>query len=137
MQMSWKRAKKKTSKNVESSSHVSSRKISCSNILLSNIILNGCSISEEQRIINELNFFFSKVRENLSKNFDHNDSNNFKKFLSNKIDSSIFMEPPRVNEVFNHNNSLSLRKSVGHNNIPPYFLKDDSNIIAPVLCYFF
>ena len=53
------------------------------------------------------------------------------------MDSSIFMEPPRINEVLNLINSLSLHKSVGHDNISPYFLKVASNIIAPALCYFF
>ena len=47
------------------------------------------------------------------------------------------MEPPRVNEVFNLINSLSLHKSIGHDNIPSYFLKVASNIMAPGLCYFF
>ena len=51
------------------------------------------------------------------------------------MDSSIFMEPPRINKVFNLINSLNLNKSVGHDNIPPYFLKVASNVIA--LCYFF
>ena len=73
----------------------------------------------------------------MSNGFDHNDPNNFKKFLTNKIDSPIFMKSTRVNEVFNHINSLSLRKSAGHDNIPPYFLKVATNIIAPVWCYFF
>ena len=47
------------------------------------------------------------------------------------------MEPPRITKVFNLINSLSLHKWVGHDNIPPHFLKVASNIIAPALCYFF
>ena len=46
------------------------------------------------------------------------------------------MEPPRVNEVINLINLLNLRKSVGHDNISPYFLRGASNILAPALCYF-
>ena len=57
-------------------------------------------------------FFFSKVCKNLSNNFGDNDPSNFKKFITDKVDSSIFMEPPCVYEVFNHINSLSLQKLV-------------------------
>ena len=47
-------------------------KLHGSTILISNINLNGCSISNKQRIVNEFNVFFSKVGENLSKNFNGN-----------------------------------------------------------------
>ena len=112
-------------------------KLHGSTILISNINLNGCSISNKQQIVNEFNVFFSKVGENLSNNFNDNAPYNFKQFLTNNVDSSIFIELPRFNEVFNLINSLSLQKSVGHDNIPPYFLKAVSSIIAPALCYFF
>ena len=48
----------------------------------------------------------------------------------------MYMEPPRVNEVINLINLLNLCKSVGHDNISPYFLQVASNILAPALCYF-
>ena len=43
------------------------------------------------------------------------------------------MEPPRVNEVINIINSLNLNKSVGHDNISPYFLRVASDTLAPAL----
>jgi len=46
------------------------------------------------------------------------------------------MEPPRINEVTNLIYSLNLRKSVGHDNISPYYLRIASIILSPVLCYF-
>ena len=109
----------------------------CSNSLPSTINLNGCSISDKQRIINEFNFFSQKQVKIRLITSDDNDPNNFKLFLANKVDSSIFMESPRVNEMFNLINSLSLHNSVEHDNIPPYFLKVTSNIIVPGLCCFF
>ena len=86
-----------------------SGKSHCSNtnILASNSDLNGCSINDKQQIINE---FFSKVGKILSNNFDNNVPNNFKQFLTDKVDSSIFREPSRVNKVFNVIVSLSLLK---------------------------
>ena len=44
----------------------------------------------------------------LSNNFENNDPNNFKKFITNNVVSSIFIEAHHVNEVFNYINSLSL-----------------------------
>ena len=46
------------------------------------------------------------------------------------------MQPPRVYDVLNMRNSLNLNKSVGHNNLSPYFLRVASTILAPALCYF-
>ena len=46
------------------------------------------------------------------------------------------MEPPRVNKVINLINSLNLHKSMGRDNILPYFLRVTFNILAPALCYF-
>ena len=96
-------------------SHFGSRKITLFSDtfpLPFSINLNGHSISDKQRIIKEFNFFFSNVGEDLANNFADNDPNIFKKFLTNKMGSSFSMEPPRVNEVFNLINSLSLYKSI-------------------------
>ena len=79
----------------------------CSSPLPSNINFIGCCISDNQRITNKFNFFFSKVDENLSNNCDDNDPN-FKQFLTNKVDSFVFIEPPCVTEVFNLIKSRSL-----------------------------
>ena len=46
------------------------------------------------------------------------------------------MEPPKVNKVLNMINFLNLNKSVGHDNLSPYFLKVASTILAHALCYF-
>ena len=47
------------------------------------------------------------------------------------------MEQLRVHKVFNPINALSVQKSDRHDNIPPYFVKVASNVIAPLLCYSF
>ena len=66
----------------------------------------------------------------MAENFDSNDSR-FAHFLRNKVKSSIYFDPPRINEVINLINSLNLSKAVGHDNIAPYFLRVASNILAP------
>ena len=76
------------------------------------------------------------IGEKLAENFDSNDSG-FAHFLCNQVKSSIYFDPPRINEVMNLINSLNLSKAVGHDNIAPYFLRVASNILAPALCYFF
>jgi len=56
--------------------------------------------------------------------------------LKSKVKLSIFMEPPRINEVTNLMYSLNLRKSVGHDNISPYYLRFAPTILSSVLWYF-
>ena len=107
------------------------------NNLPSQIIVNNCKITDKQKILNEFNEFFSTIGERaMAENFDSNDSG-FAHFLRNKVKSSIYFDPPRINEVINLINSLNLSKGVGHDNIAPYFLRVASNILAPALCYFF
>ena len=64
------------------------------------------------------------------------DDSSYKRFLRYRIKSSIFLEPPRVNEVIIVINSLNSHKSHGHDDIPPFLLQVASSILAPVLCYF-
>ena len=106
------------------------------NNLPSQIIVNNCKITDKQKILNEFNEFFSTIGEKLAENFDSNDCG-FAHFLRNEVKSSIYFDPPRINEVINLINSLNLSKAVGHDNIAPYFLRVASNILAPALCYFF
>ena len=93
------------------------------NNLPSQIIVNNCKITDKQKILNEFfNEFFSTIGEKLAENFDSNDSG-FAHFLRYKVKSSIYFDPPRINEVINLINSLNLSKAVGHDNIAPYFLR--------------
>ena len=71
-------------------------------------------------MLEEFNKYFSHIGENLAAKFKSDNAETYKLCLSNRIRSSIFMKPPRVNEVKNFINSLNLRKSVGHDNISSY-----------------
>ena len=97
--------------------------------------MDNVTITDQQRILDEFNHFFSKVGENLASEFSTNDEAAFELFLQNRVSPSIFMEPPRVNEVINIINSLNLNKSVGHDNISPYFLRVASDTLAPAFCF--
>ena len=57
-------------------------------------------------------------------------------FLNKKISFSIYLEPPSVNEILNHILSLNDNKAIGHVDIPAYFLKVSSTVIAPYLQIF-
>jgi len=95
-------------------------------ILLYNVNVYGIKITDQRLILEEFNTIFSQ---NLVKEFSSLDYEDYKIFLKNKLRSSIFMESPRVNEVTNLIYSLNLRKSVGHDNISPYFLRIASTIL--------
>ena len=59
-----------------------------------------------------------------------------KSFLNDKVKNTIFLEPPRVNEILNIINSLKSKKCCEDNVIPSYFLKVAGDILAPYLSYF-
>ena len=61
--------------------------------------LNGNKITDQHVIVKELSEFFSNAEKNLAKNFDFTDNETYRQFLSKSVSSSIYMEPPRVNEV--------------------------------------
>ena len=83
-----------------------------SSALPSAIDLNGKKVTDQQIMLSEFNNFFSTIGKKLTDKFS--DSETYKRFLRNRIRSTIYMEPPRVNEVLNVINSLNLHKSVGH-----------------------
>ena len=49
--------------------------------------------------------------------------------------SSIYLEPPRYNEICNAIHSLVLRKSSGYDNIDAYFIRIASHVINPYLTH--
>jgi len=101
-----------------------------------NVNVNGNKITDQRLILEEFNTFFSQVGQNLVKEFSLLNYEDYKIFVNNKVKSLMFMEPPRINEVKNLIYSPNLRKSVGHDNTLPYYLRIASTILSPVLCYF-
>ena len=52
---------------------------------------------------------------------------------TNRVSSSIFLEPVDEREIISTINLLPMKKSVGHDNIPVTFIKLVVKIIAPFL----
>ena len=96
-----------------------------------NISLNGSKITDQQTILEKFNKFFSTIGENLANDLNSTDDNAYKRFLRNRIKSSIFLEPPRVNEAKIVIYSFNSNKSHGHDDIPPFFLQVASSILGP------
>ena len=86
-----------------------------------NISLNGSKITDQQTILEKFNELFSTIGENLANDLNSSDDNAYKRFLRNRFKSSIFLEPPRVNEVIIVINSLNSKEFHGHDDIPPFF----------------
>ena len=101
-----------------------------------NVTIQGNKITNQQQILKEFNYFFSKIGEKLACGLGANDEESFKKFLSSRVTPSIFLEPPRVNEIIVALNSLNFYESCGHDDIPLFFLCTVCCVLAPTLCYF-
>jgi len=48
---------------------------------------------------------------------DTGTTNSFKTYLGKRISSSMFLEPPRNDKIYNSIHSLKLKKSSGYDNI--------------------
>ena len=104
--------------------------------LSQNITIQGNKITNQQQIVEEYNNFFSKIGKKLVSKFNTNDEELFKIFLFSRVAPSIFLKPPRVNEVIVAINSLNFYKSFGHDDLPPFFLRTVCCVLAPTLCNF-
>ena len=105
-----------------------------SSSLPSAVDLNGSKVTNQQITLREFNNFFSTIRKKSTDKFS--DSKTYKRFLRNRISSTVYMEPPRTNEVLNVINSLNFHKSVSHDNISSYFLRLASSNLALAICFF-
>ena len=104
--------------------------------------LNFADITVENpnEIAQQLNNYFVKIGQTIVNNSSHSINSSqldFKKFLSNSVSQSIVLAPPHPAEIYNIINSLDTSKACGHDNIPPYFLRVGSEILAPILALLF
>ena len=92
-----------------------------------------CNLAEKSE---QFNNFFCTIGNKLANSMSKDTSNKYKTFLKQRISSSIFLEPPSLNEVINCIHSLNVNKAVGHDNIPAYFVKIAYLELSPYLCTF-
>ena len=81
--------------------------------------------------------FFCSIGKELASKISSQNHQVFQNFLSKRIASSIFSEPPNSTEISAAIQSLSANKAVGHDQIPPYLVHIAADVIAPYLQYFF
>ena len=79
------------------------------------------------------NKFFCLIGENLAKDIPCQDNRKFMSYLKNRNSSSMFLKAPNLYEIVDSLNSLSVNKAVGQDNIPAFFIKTASLVIAPYL----
>ena len=103
-------------------------------------VASGCLASCQYNCVTdkceEFNNFFCTIGKKLANNISLQSNEPFKIFLKKRTASSFFLEPPTVNEIVELICSLNVNKAVGHDNIPPFFLKTTPFVIANYLCVF-
>ena len=81
----------------------------------------------------KFNDFFCIIGEKLANIIPTQNPLNFKTFLIHRISSSLFLKPPNLYEIIDMLRALKVNKAVGHDDLPAYYLKIASNVIAPYL----
>ena len=89
-------------------------------------------LRETPVIANEFNDFFCTIGPTLAGNIKEITNCSAEHFFDKPLSDSIFLEPPKLTEVFDEIMSLK-DKAVGHDNISAFFLKAARHEITPFL----
>ena len=87
-------------------------------------------LEEPQTIVNEFNKYFCSIGNSLAKKVTSTRVNSFKRFLSNRIVSSIFLEPTTHHEISSIIKDLCINKAMGHDNLHIFFIKAASTTLS-------
>ena len=98
-----------------------------------NIKINDKICDNQLTMAEHFNNFFCTIGKRLAEKMENNSSQSVTRYLTNRVSSSIFLEPVDERELISIINLLPLKKSVGHDNIPVIFIKLVDRIIAPFL----
>ena len=85
---------------------------------ISSLLVNGVKITEDKAIADTFNDFFSNVGRNLDQNIGGTDKN-FRKYLSNRMNSSFFLAPILETDVRQELLKMHMKKACGPDNISP------------------
>ena len=102
-----------------------------------NLKLNGNYYDKPDEVAKHFNDFFVNIGQKLANEILSSETSQCNSFLNDKVKNTIFLEPPRVNEILNIINSLKSKKCCDDNVIPSHFIKVAGDILAPYLSYFF
>ena len=108
----------------------------CASAILLSLKINGHTIPNDQAISEHFNEFFCSISANLADKFNQSAPNSLSQYLEQRVSSSIYLDVPNLSEIINAIQALSLNKSIGHDNIPPYYLRIASCFPAPYLQIF-
>ena len=101
------------------------------------IIDNDKTINSSTEIANIFNKYFSNIGKNLASSCNNSLKTDFTKFMKNSICSSIYLEPPQIDEIFKIILSLNPKKSCGYDNISNVFIRAAASELSPILTDFF
>ena len=98
---------------------------------------NGTIQTEPQTISDTFNNFFSEIGEKLAKTFPNENNSEYKNFLGNSANHSMYLFNTTLEEVLNTIKSLKNTKSTGYDDFSTKFIKLSATIIAPELVKIF
>ena len=101
------------------------------------IIDNNKTTTSSIEISNILNKYFSNIGKNLASLCNNSLNTNFTKFIKNSVSSSIYLEPPQIDEIFKIILSLNPKKSCGYDDISNKFIRAAASELSPILTEFF
>ena len=90
-------------------------------------------LSNPLDVANNFCDYFSKIGLKLASKISSHDDNAFKTYLGKSLSSSLFLCPTTYFEVLQEINSLKNEKSCGYDNIPLYFFKVATKVLATPL----
>ena len=93
--------------------------------------INGHTITNDQAISEHFKEFFCSIGASLADKFNQSAPNSLSQYLEQRVSPSIYLDVPNLSEIINAIQALSLNKSIGHDNIAPYYLRIASSILAP------
>ena len=95
--------------------------------------INGKICDNQLAMAEHFNNFFCTIGKRLAGKMENSSSQSVTRYLTNRVSSSIFLEPVDEREIISTINLLPMKKSVGRDNIPVTFIKLVVKIIAPFL----
>ena len=96
------------------------------NINIDNTVIN-------QKISESFNDFFCKIGSNLANKFSNNNNEEYKIYLNNLANQSLFLYKVNQNEVDNAISNLKNSNSSGYDEIIATFVKLSTQILIPAL----
>ena len=117
-------------------SHILSKKKN-RNTNINSIVIDQKQLTNQLDISEGLNQFFCNVGENLASQFNNTDENDFKKYLSQPANQSIYIHKILNKEITKQINQLDSKKSAGPDGFTAKFLKLSSPIIVNPLTEIF